>query len=173
MYILLGKTMVNKHLQYDMIAQGQKQSGARERRARNSCFLGVSGKTSQRKLYLRWTLKAHAEKGNHYGLTVLKKYLICLSSLWWATIFSLSNIPYFSLSLISILIKMKGRAIHSSILAWRIPWTEKSGGLQSMGSQRVGHNWATNTHTHSHTHLFRKPRFFFSVQRFYLSLISA
>ena len=140
MYILLGKTMVNKHLQYDMIVQGQKQSGARERRARNSCFLGVSGKTSQRKLYLRWTLKAHAEKGNHYGLTVLKKYLICLSSLWWATIFSLSNIPYFSLSLISILIKMKGRAIHSSILACRIPWTEKSGGLQSMGSQRVGHD---------------------------------
>ena len=32
----------------------------------------------------------------------------------------------------------KGMAIHSSILAWRIPWTEESGGLQSMGSQRVG-----------------------------------
>ena len=31
-------------------------------------------------------------------------------------------------------------AIHSSIPAWRIPWTEKFGGLQSMGSQRVGHN---------------------------------
>ena len=29
---------------------------------------------------------------------------------------------------------------HYSILAWRIPWTEESGGLQSMGSQRVGHN---------------------------------
>ena len=32
---------------------------------------------------------------------------------------------------------------HSSILAWRIPWTEKPGGLQSMGSQRLGHNLAT------------------------------
>ena len=31
----------------------------------------------------------------------------------------------------------KGMAIHSSILTWRIPWTEKTGGLQSMGSQRV------------------------------------
>ena len=31
-------------------------------------------------------------------------------------------------------------ATHSSILAWRIPWAEKSGGLQSTGSQRVGHN---------------------------------
>ena len=30
--------------------------------------------------------------------------------------------------------------MHSSILAWRIPWTEESGGLQSMGSHRVGHD---------------------------------
>ena len=34
----------------------------------------------------------------------------------------------------------KGLATYSSILAWRIPWTEKPGGLQSMESQRVGHN---------------------------------
>ena len=34
----------------------------------------------------------------------------------------------------------KGMATHSSILAWRIPWTEESGGLQSMGLQRVGHD---------------------------------
>ena len=32
----------------------------------------------------------------------------------------------------------KGMAVHSSILAWRILWTEEPGGLQSMGSQRVG-----------------------------------
>ena len=38
-------------------------------------------------------------------------------------------------------------ATHSSILAWEIPWTEESGGLQSMGSQRAGHDRATNTHT--------------------------
>ena len=35
-------------------------------------------------------------------------------------------------------------ATHSSILAWRIPWTEKPSGLQSMGSQRVGHDWVTS-----------------------------
>ena len=35
---------------------------------------------------------------------------------------------------------------HSSILAWRISWTEEPGELQSMGSQRLGHNWASNTH---------------------------
>ena len=34
----------------------------------------------------------------------------------------------------------KEMATHSSILAWRILWTEEPGGLQSMGSQRVGHN---------------------------------
>ena len=34
----------------------------------------------------------------------------------------------------------KGMAIHSSILAWTIPWTEEPGGPQSMGSQRVGHD---------------------------------
>ena len=34
----------------------------------------------------------------------------------------------------------KGMAIHSSILAWRIPWIEEPGGLQSMGSHRVGHD---------------------------------
>ena len=37
----------------------------------------------------------------------------------------------------------KGMAIHSSILAWRIPWEEEPGGLQSTGSQRVGHDSAT------------------------------
>ena len=39
---------------------------------------------------------------------------------------------------------------HSSILAWRIPWTEEPGGLQSTGSQRVEHDWATSL-THSLT----------------------
>ena len=34
----------------------------------------------------------------------------------------------------------EGMATHSSILAWRIPWTEEPGGLQSIGSQRVRHN---------------------------------
>jgi len=46
----------------------------------------------------------------------------------------------------------KGMATHSSVLACRIPWTEESGGLQSMRSQRAGYDCATNTHTHSHTH---------------------
>ena len=39
-------------------------------------------------------------------------------------------------------------ATHISILAWRIPWTEESGGLKCMGSQKVGHDWATDTTLH-------------------------
>ena len=42
----------------------------------------------------------------------------------------------------------KDMAIHSSIPTWRITWTKEAGGLQSMGSQRIGHNWATNIYTH-------------------------
>ena len=41
----------------------------------------------------------------------------------------------------------KGMATHSSVLAWRIPWREEPGGLQSMGSQTVKQNWVTNTFT--------------------------
>ena len=53
----------------------------------------------------------------------------------------------------------EGIATHSSTLAWEIPWTEEPGGLQSMGSQRVGHNWATvQAHTHTHLPSTRFPR---------------
>ena len=39
-----------------------------------------------------------------------------------------------------------GMATHPSILAWRIPWTEEPGGLQSMGLQRLGHDWSDLAH---------------------------
>ena len=44
----------------------------------------------------------------------------------------------------------KEMATHSSILAWRIPWTEKPGGLQSMGLQ--SQTQLSDEHTHTHTH---------------------
>ena len=50
---------------------------------------------------------------------------------------------------------------HSSILAWKTPWTEEPGGLQSMGSQRIEHDrlsmhmsMQAYTHTHTHTHTY-------------------
>ena len=44
----------------------------------------------------------------------------------------------------------KEMANHSNILAWEIPWTEEPGGLQSMGSQRVGHNLVTEQQQEQH-----------------------
>ena len=50
----------------------------------------------------------------------------------------------------------EGMATHSSILVWRIPWTEKPGRLQSIGLQRVRHDSMTkhsmHAHIHTHTH---------------------
>ena len=50
----------------------------------------------------------------------------------------------------------KEMATHSSILAWKISWTEEPGGMQSMGSQRVGHDWAANTNTNKGVRNFEK-----------------
>ena len=47
-------------------------------------------------------------------------------------------------------------ASHSSTLAWKIPWTEEPGGLQSMGSQRVGHDYATSLSLFTFMHWRRK-----------------
>ena len=47
----------------------------------------------------------------------------------------------------------KAMATHFNILAWKIQWTEEPGGLQSMGSHRVGHDWATSlSFFHFHLH---------------------
>ena len=56
---------------------------------------------------------------------------------------TVKNLPAMQESLVGPL--AKGLDIHSSIFAWRIPRTEQPGGLQSTGSERVGHDRATNT----------------------------
>ena len=63
--------------------------------------------------------------------------------------FLTATIPCYMYMYIYVYVYMeKEMATHSSILAWRIPWMEEPGGLQSTGSQRVGHDWATSlTHT--------------------------
>ena len=50
----------------------------------------------------------------------------------------------------------KAMAPHSSTLAWKIPWTEEPGRLQSMGSRRVGHDWATSLSLFTFLHWRRK-----------------
>ena len=52
--------------------------------------------------------------------------------------------------------KEKAMATRSSTLAWKIPWTEEPGGLQSMGSRRPGHNWATSLSLFTFMHWRRK-----------------
>ena len=64
----------------------------------------------------------------------------------------------------------KGIAIHSSILTWRIPWTEEPDGLQSMESQRVGHDQVTNTHTY--TYIYQAPRNFIHMMENVFVIIS-
>ena len=50
----------------------------------------------------------------------------------------------------------KAMAPHSSTLAWKIPWMEKSSGLQSMGSLRIGHDWGTSLSLFTFMHWRRK-----------------
>ena len=50
----------------------------------------------------------------------------------------------------------KAMASHSSTLAWKIPWAEEPGGLQSMGSRRVGHDWATSLSLFTFMHWRKK-----------------
>ena len=50
----------------------------------------------------------------------------------------------------------KAMAPHSSTLAWKIPWTEEPGGLQSVGSLRVGHDWVTSLSLSTFVHWRRK-----------------
>ena len=62
----------------------------------------------------------------------------------------------FPLTWSRILSMEKAMAPHSSTLAWQIPWTEEPGRLQSMGSLRVGHNWATSLSLFTFMHWRRK-----------------
>ena len=67
-------------------------------------------------------------------------FLVCAGSSLWRSGFS----------------REKAMAPHSSTLAWKIPWTEEPGGLQSMGLRRVRHDWATSLSLFTFIHWRRK-----------------
>ena len=79
------------------------------------------------------------------------KELFLIQSLWYLVLCHLGQV---SNCIVSILLPLKwgemyltpekAMAPHSSTLAWKIPWMEEPGRLQSMGSRRVGHDWATS-----------------------------
>ena len=60
------------------------------------------------------------------------------------------SITWFSLKPLFIILAEKAMAPHSSSLAWKIPWTEEPGRLQSLGSRRVGHDWDFTFTFHFH-----------------------
>ena len=57
----------------------------------------------------------------------------------------------------------KALATHSSTLAWKIPWMQEPGRLQSMGSQRVGHDWATSLSLFTFALLFKNTILYWSI----------
>ena len=73
---------------------------------------------------------------NYYRASLVAQMVKNLPAMWETCVWSLSQEDPLE----------KGMATHSSILAWRIPWTEEPGELQSMVLQRVKHDWAPNTH---------------------------
>ena len=68
------------------------------------------------------------------------------------------NKPFFNWSITAIqcCVTGEGKAPHSSTLAWKIPWVEEPGRLQSTGSLRVGHDWATSISLFTFMHWRRK-----------------
>ena len=76
-----------------------------------------------------WHFKEKTRASEHWSTQILSQHLTGRVYIW------VSLCPYWL---------GKEMAIHFSTLAWKIPWTEERGGLQSTGSQRVRHNWVTS-----------------------------
>ena len=98
---------------------------------------------------------------------VVSKGLSCSEDLWitwlWVNFDSLSLVPEGASGSTVISFKQscadmreKAMAAHSSTPAWKIPWAEEPGGLQSMGSLRVGHDWVTSLSLFTFMHWRRK-----------------
>ena len=80
---------------------------------------------------LKLTFKKHFIMSLLYSMTSLMAQMVKhLLTIWETRVRSLGGEDPLE----------KEMAVHSSLLAWRIPWTEESGGRQSLGSRRVGHN---------------------------------
>ena len=114
-----------------------------------------------------WTDLSLSQKAGIYKLRILQGIISLLS---WVQIFlkdfELSTHLVWNIKLMSYIythiyvyiwwIQEKAMAPHSSTLAWKIPWMEEPGGLQSMGSLRVGHDWATSLSLFTFMHWRRK-----------------
>ena len=123
-------------------------------------WLAAVHRVAQSRTWLKW-LSMHACIGEGNGNPL---QCSCLENprdrgAWWAAVRGVAKSPaqlsdftftshFYALE--------KAMATHSSTLAWKIPWTEEPGGLQSMGSLRVRHNWATSLSLFTFMHWRRK-----------------
>ena len=105
--------------------------------------------------------------GSNFIYLHLFTYSLCCSTIllnwgmgggqkWSQTGFTLCHPKYSCNYLFLRVDSEKAMAPHSSTLAWKISWTEEPGGLQSMGSLRVGHDWATSLSLFTVMHWRRK-----------------
>ena len=85
--------------------------------------------------YFKTTINTEASQAGLYWTPKISCHLWGSTSINWPEVFITWE---------------KAMAPHSSTLAWKIPWTEEPGRLQSTGSLRVGHNWATSLFTFMH-----------------------
>ena len=128
-----------------------------QQRERSPCFLSISTQRPQRPQKILNTLGDHRLGGSSsagcFIVTISLSFHELDTILLWSLEYgSEGKESAFSAGDLGSILGSgrpleKGMATHSSIPAWRIPWTEESDGLQSMGLQRIGHNWATNTFT--------------------------
>ena len=100
--------------------------------------------------YLEWALPSSILSTKAQILQQVLFFVFFLKSSYWDTLwFSvIYTLPHCNAEM--------AMAPHSSILAWKIPWMEKPGGLQAMESLRVGHDWATSLSLFTFMHWIRK-----------------
>ena len=100
----------------------------------------------------------YLQNNSHHPLSKLNHHGLDLLAQWMKNLLAMQKIQEMRLwSLGQEDPLEEGMAAHSSILTWRIPWTEEPGRRQSMGSQRLRRNWVTNTFTLGWMNSVTKP----------------
>ena len=106
-----------------------------------------------------WTFVCLFRSSAHFLIELYFFFILsCMTVIWKLSTFShiicRYFLPYFRLSFC--FVSEKAMAPHSSTLAWKIPWMEEPGRLQSMGLWRVGYDWATSLSLSTFMHWRRK-----------------
>ena len=99
--------------------------------------------------------KSHRSEPRHVATISYNRRLGNIN-LYWGARYLAKPLSYRKIALYKPFLSEKAMAPHSSTLAWKVPWTEEPGRLQSMGSLRVGHDWATSLSLFTFMHWRRK-----------------